>query len=250
MNTTDLNLAKFTKSFEIGSFDTDFNGRAKITSICNYLQEVAGKHVDLIDQGMDDLKTNNLAWVLSRLKLKIYELPLWKNKINIETWSTGRDGLFGNRNFRIFDLNDKIIAEATSSWLIINLLSKRPVRPHQIVAKMPIISNDSVFNQSLKKINTDHIHDKFGDIEIKYSDIDINQHVNNVKYIKWLIDSCPVEIIRTHTIEDLEINFLHESKLGDYLEILRNNAIDSFQFVIKNKETNIENCKAIIKWKK
>ena len=249
MKTLDLNLTKYSTTFQIGSFDTDLNGNAKITSICNYLQEIAGKHVDLINQGIDDLKSNNLAWVLSRLILKIDRLPKWKEEIEIETWSTGTDGLFGNREFRIVDSTGKTLAIAGSSWLVINITNKRPVRPHKIVEKMPINPESPLFDYPLPKITINNDFDTEEEIHVQYSDIDINQHVNNVKFVEWVIDSCPIEFLTQKQIRELEINFMHEAKLNETLSISKSTGNSGkHHFLIRNKESKTENCRAIITW--
>ncbi len=249
METLNEKRIKYKESFRIGSFDTDLNGKVKLTSICNYLQEIAGNHVDLIHQGVDELKAKHMTWVLSRLKIKIYQFPVWKDKIDIETWSIGTDGLFGNREFEISNSKGETIAIASSSWLVINTLNKRPVRPQKIAEKIPFNSTDRLFENNLKKLQIDEDLFPKEDILIHYSDIDINQHVNNVKYIKWIIDSCPLELLTHKEIEQLEINFLHETKLEDELKIFHSNRTDQSEIALKNINTNKEHCRAIINWK-
>ncbi|PKQ62264.1 hypothetical protein BZG02_13180 [Labilibaculum filiforme] len=249
MDTPNIDLRKYRESFRIGSFDTDLNGRAKLTSICNYFQEIAGHHVDIIHQGIDDLMANNMAWILSRLKVQIFETPKCKETIDIETWSIGTEGMFGNREFRIYNHDGKVIGQATSSWLVLNTKTKRLVRPQEIVAKLPINCEDPIFEHTLTKIPATECNNFVEDLHIHYSDLDFYKHVNNVKYIKWAIDSCLSEILAGKTIHDLEINYLHEAKLDQTLEIFSQTNSDNSKITIKTKNTNIENCRALIKWK-
>jgi acyl-ACP thioesterase len=252
MNTLEINQTKFTKTFRIGSFDTDFNGRVKLTSICNYLQEIASMHADALNWGIDKLMQQGLSWVLTRLKIKVLSYPKWTDEISIETWPTGIEGLFGNRDFRILDKEGNAIILASSSWLIINIKNKRPTRPHSIIDGSKYDNSEKVFENSLQKLIS-KVDDKPKlNINVHYSDIDINQHVNNVKYIKWIIDSCPIEKLSSGLIDELEMNFLHEAKYNDQLSIYNscnnNDELES-HFVIRNNKSNVENCKSIIKWK-
>lgn len=249
MENANKNITTYRECFKIGSFDTDLNGKAKLTSICNFLQEIAGNHVDVIHQGIDDLKANNMAWVLARLKVKMIHFPIWKDKIEIETWSIGTDGLFGNREFKIFNSKGKTIAIASSSWLVINTINKRPVRLQKIVEKIPLHICTPLFKNPLGKLQIRNELSPKNDILIHYSDIDINQHVNNVKYIKWIIDSCPLELLENKEIEQLEINFLQETKLEDELKIFQSTTEDLSEVVLKNNNTNREHCRATINWK-
>lgn len=243
-------LSKYSQEFTIGSFDSDWHGNAKLTSICNYLQEIAGNHVDKIGQGMHDLNQNNHAWVLSRIKIKIIRPAKWKETIRIETFPTGIKGLFGTRDFRIFDADDKIIALASSCWLVVDLNSHRPLRPHDIVKNMPLGNYAEVFETELEKLAPlSQGAVLIEEVKIHYSDIDINRHVNNVKYLKWLIDALPLETLTEKPISELEINFLHELKLGEQIKIFQELDGDNhMNCTIKSSTTSKENCRARIKF--
>jgi len=243
---TDLSI--YSQKFAIGSFDSDWHGNAKLTSICNYLQEIAGNHVDQIGQGLEDLNENNHAWVLSRLRIKIIRPAKWKESIRIETFPTGIKGLFGARDFRIFDADNKVIALASSNWLVVDLNSHRPIRPHEVVKNMPLGNYPEVFEKELGKLSPLSQDAEFiEEIKVHYSDIDINRHVNNVKYLKWLIDALPIETLTEKPVSELEINFLHELKLGEQIQIFQElNDKNHMCCKIKSKTTGKENCRARI----
>ncbi|MFA8434591.1 MAG: acyl-[acyl-carrier-protein] thioesterase [Marinifilaceae bacterium] len=245
------NLAQnyFEEEFRIGSFEIDLHGNAKLSALCNFLQEIAGNHASSMESGMQNLFDQNLAWVLSRLQLKIYNSPRWNDKIRIRTWPVGIEGVFAIRDFQIFNTDNAIIAEASSAWLVINLLNRRPVRPHSIVEKMNYQGNHRIFSESIKKIPPVNVLDPVDQLTVRFSDLDLNQHVNNVKYIKWLADSCPPEVLMHQRISEVEINFLHESKLGEELAIFRHAlSTSSFHCCVKNNDKKTDNCRAIIKW--
>ena len=243
---TDLSI--YSQEFTIGSFDSDWHGNAKLTRICNYLQEIAGNHVDQIGQGLEDLNENNHAWVLSRLRIKIIRPAKWKESIRIETFPTGIKGLFGARDFRIFDADNKVIALASSNWLVVDLNSHRPIRPHEVVKNMPLGNYPEVFEKELDKLAPLSQDAEFiEEIKVHYSDIDINRHVNNVKYLKWLIDALPIETLTEKPVSELEINFLHELKLGEQIQIFQElNDENHMSCKIKSKTTGKENCRARI----
>lgn len=238
----------YSQEFTISAFDSDWHGNAKLTSICNYLQEMAATHVDKIGQGLQDLNKQNHAWVLSRLKIKIIRPAKWKETIRIETFPTGLKGIFGARDFRIFDTNNQIIALASSYWLMVDLNSHRPLRPHEVVKEMPIGNYAEVFDTDLEKLPSLTQEASFiEEIKIHYSDIDINRHVNNVKYLKWLIDALPIVSLTKKLISSIEINFLHELKLDENIQIFQELDDDNnMNCKIKSISTGKENCRARI----
>ena len=46
---------------------------------------------------------------------------------------------------------------------------------------------------------------------VRYSDLDINQHVNNVKFVEWIVESLPPGTLKALVASELEINFLAEA---------------------------------------
>lgn len=249
MEKTIATLPHFEKEFHISSFDTDIHGRAKITTLCNFLQEIANNHVNSLQCGIDHLASNNLAWVLSRLSIKVDRLPHWKENIRIQTWPVGIEGPFALRDFRILDKKNQIISKATSAWLVVKISNRRPQNPMPIVKKMMLKPDRSIVGEKPKKIPQLNTPAKIEKYRVHFSDLDINQHVNNVKYIKWLVDCCPQDVQINSSIKELEINFLHEAKLGDHLEIFREtDGKDLFFVSVRDVDTNIENCRGKIVW--
>ena len=85
------------------------------------------------------------------------------------------------------------------------------------------------------------------EIKVHYRDIDINRHVNNVKYLKWLIDAFPSETLTEKPISELEINFLHELKLNEQIQIFQELDDDNHMSCkITSETTGKENCRARI----
>lgn len=243
-------LSKYSQEFTIGAFDSNWHGNAKLTSISNYLQEVSANHIDEIGQGLSDLSQNNYAWVLSRMRIKIIRPAKWKETIRIETFPTGIKGLYGARDFRIFDANDQVIALASSYWLVVDLETHRPLRPYAVVNSMPIGNYPAVFEDELGKLAPLTNEAKLiEEIKIHYSDIDINRHVNNVKYFKWLIDAFPQETLTEQSISEIEINFIHELKLGESIQIFQELDVDkNMNCMIKSSTTGKESCRARIRF--
>jgi len=243
---TDLSI--YSQKFTIGSFDSDWHGNARLTSICNYLQEISANHLDQIGQGVEDLSQSNYIWVLSRLKIKIIRTAKWKETIRIETFPTGIKGVFGARDFRISDSKNNIIAIASSRWLIVDLISHRPLRPQEIMKNMPIGRYSEVFESELDKLAPlSEEAALIEEIKIRNSDIDINRHVNNVKYMRWLIDTFPMETLTKKPISELEINFLHEIKFGEKVQIYQElNDDNHMSCKIMSTTTGKENCRAKI----
>lgn len=207
--------------FHISAHDTDMKNKCKLTNICNYIQETAIRHV--LVYGMDPYEWMNkgLAWVLSRMKIEMYSYPGWLETIKIRTWSRGTKGLFVYRDYELLNQDDTIIGRASSAWLIIDINKRRPLRPDPILTttNYEFLKNQKSICDELIPLRNEEGEELVFSLPIRYSDVDMNHHVNNVKYARWQLDAAPNNRISTEEVKEFEINFNHETMLGDDVSI-------------------------------
>jgi acyl-ACP thioesterase len=123
----------------------------------------------------------------------------------------------------MLDKDENALCKATTAWLFLDAKSLRP-------KIMPQLFPDVIFLE--EKSAVDDLPEKFKDIpqtelvyskELKYSDIDLNKHTNNAKYVELLLDCYKNEFHNSHQMKSLTISFLSETKFGDTIELLRSN---------------------------
>ncbi len=238
-------------NYYIHSFDVDFSSKVSLCTVCNLFQESAWRHATEHKLGYHDLIKTGKAWVLSSLKINIKELPVWKDNISIYTWARTTDKLFAYRDFEIYrEGADKPLVKATSSWLIIDIESKRPQRMQQFAGLMPLLKNKNALNQTLDKIPpVEEVQDSYHKIPA-YSDLDVNHHVNNVKYVEWILDMFSLDYQNNHKIRDFEINYRNEVGYNEAvkLEGQRNNIPESFLVQGIHNSSEKYAFRALIKW--
>ncbi|MEO7978226.1 MAG: acyl-[acyl-carrier-protein] thioesterase, partial [Flavobacterium sp.] len=80
------------------------------------------------------------------------------------------------------------------------------------------------------------------------SDLDIVNHVNNVKYLEWSIDHVDPKRILNQEIESFEMNFMKELSLGDSVIIHESETETDTTFSITKED---KSCFALqLNWKK
>ena len=202
---------KYQERFKIRASEVDFQQKATLPAICDLLQEVAGNHAQKLNFDITDLQEEKLTWVLHRLFIKIERYPDWRETITIETWPSSGDGLRAYRDFLIKDTEDKIIGRCLSYWLMMNIESRRPTRIPKEILEMAPINIDHVL--TVNKANFAEIQNPDNKIsyEVRKTDLDLNQHVNNVRYVEWALSCLPEK----SNIRELDIQFLAESVAGD-----------------------------------
>lgn len=244
--------AIYEEIYKVHTYDVDLNDNLKISSIFKYMQDIAASHALELNTSYYDLVDKDLMWVISRAKLEILKYPTFGDKLKIRTWVKGIDKAFVLRDFIIYDINDNVVAKATTCWLLITISSKRPQRPKIVMDKMPIVSDEYALFNIPSKILESSTADLVYNYLISYSNIDINQHVNNTNYIDILLNSFEEEMFSKHTIVTFQINFLSECTYGNSLSISKGKYIDkpnSFYLEAYNENKKNKVVQAIIDWK-
>jgi acyl-ACP thioesterase len=205
---------QYSKDFEVMSFQVDPRGKLRWASLGDLLQEVAWKHADSRDFGQA-LFDKGLVWVLSRFHIEVQQMPTWGDRIKVETAGRGVSKLFALREFSVSDEAGNQLAWAMSAWLLLDINTKRPQRPSAV---LPSELFDPVADEDLvpAKVEIPLSMEFHGRINVLPSDLDMNNHVNNVSYIRWIED---VALTRGYPLSSLKINYLSEALCGQNIDI-------------------------------
>ena len=207
-----------TYRFVAEPFHVDFNGRLTMGVLGNHLLNCAGFHASDRGFGIATLNEDNYTWVLSRLAIELDEMPYQYEECSVQTWVENVYRLFTDRNFAVINKDGKKIGYARSVWAMINLNTRKP-------ADLLTLHGGSIVDYvcdepcpiekpSRIKVTT---KEPVATITAKYSDIDINGHVNSIRYIEHILDLFPIELYKTKHIRRFEMAYVAESYYGDQL---------------------------------
>ena len=150
--------------------------------------------------------------------VEVERYPVLGESVFVETWPKGFDRLFASRDFFIRDKEGKIIARASTYWLIVDMETKRPKALKEIPPQL-LNPDQFAIHRKLEKLPEpeDIIYQK--QKTVVYSDIDLNKHVTSVRYSEWITDTIPGEIMESGIISSYEINHLSELFRGDEVSV-------------------------------
>ncbi len=210
----------FEKEFTVTSYELNPRGEARLTTMANYFQEIAYHHANELGFGYEDMKDRRTMWLLSRMKIRMEKYPVWDEGIKIETWPSGVDKLFAVRDFRVTDGSGETMGVASSYWLIVDLETHRPIRPKAELERYArIIYGEPVFDTRLDKIALPGQPLVLDQLRVRFSDLDIVGHVNNVKYMEWSINVAMRGNQTDREIREFEINFMQEAHFDEEITI-------------------------------
>ncbi|PKU72317.1 palmitoyl-acyl carrier protein thioesterase, chloroplastic [Dendrobium catenatum] len=223
----------FRQNFSIRSYEIGADRTASIETLMNHLQETALNHVKiagLMDDGFGatpEMSKRNLIWVVAKMHVFVDKYPSWADVVQVDTWvgSSGKNGM--RRDWHVIDCQTgETIVRATSVWVMMNKqtrkLSKMPdevraeIGPY-FIERTAIIDEDS---RKLPKLHDDTAQYVREGLTPRWADLDVNQHVNNVKYIGWILESAPTTIMESHELAGMTLEYRRECGRDNVLKSL------------------------------
>jgi acyl-ACP thioesterase len=204
----------FRKEFSIHSYELDFEGLARPVSLLNFLQDAAGDHASLLGWSVLDLMKRNMTWVLSRTHVRVERYPAWGERISVLTWPSGRRGLFATRDFEASDGDGRPVLTATTSWMILDLTRKQPLKVDDILPDNFLVDRRSLPDAFAALPALDR-PDGERTFRVDAGHLDLNKHVNNAVYVGWALEAVPWETIRRRRPFDLEVAYRAEAFYDD-----------------------------------
>lgn len=210
----------YKKNYHIDLRDVDFTKKLKLSTLFGYFQDSASLAAENLGAGIEILENKfGVAWVLTRIRVDIMRNPEWDEEIIIETWPLEPSKVEFDRDFLVKDQYGNTIIKAVSKWVIMDMIERKLRRSELIGLQFPEAHRERALNCKLEKLKD------FGRLEtayhkvIRYSDIDFNGHLNNSKYVDYIMDCFPVEDYRSYAIQTIDLHFNHEAMPGDTLTL-------------------------------
>ena len=240
-------ISVWKEDFKITSYQVDFKEEIKPTNLMQLFQEAAGNHAQHLGAGYTALVEEKLFWALSRIRVEIQQLPKWGDEIHIETWPCSLVGPFFRRDFIIYNTNNEALCKGVSGWLLLNSETLRPQRADRLTIELP-------FNEG--KIALETFPDRLNGLaetpvfskKILYNEIDVNNHVNNTRYLDWVMDCFDSEFYRTHQLKNFTLEFLGEMHWGDEVELLSGEDGSAYHIQAVNLKTGKIAFRADVDW--
>ena len=232
-----------TYSFVAEPFHVDFSGHLFMGVLGNHLLNCAGFHATERGFGMAELNESNYTWVLSRLAIELEEMPAQYEEFSVDTWVENVYRLFTDRNFAIYGKDGRVYGYARSVWAMINMDTRKPadllsLHGGRIVDYIETEKPCPIEKPGRIKVNNCM---PVRSVEMYYNDIDINGHVNSIKYIEHVLDLFLKDWYAAHTIRRFEMAYVAESYFGDVLSFFREENEDGTYDVEVRKNVGGEN---------
>ena len=239
-------LNEYKCKFKVTTFDIDFLRKITPKAILSYMEQTATEHANTLGFNYEESLNEGFYWVLRSTKYIFKKTPMINDELEIKTAIVGFSGLKTLRRFE-FMINQEVIGYGYNYWLMVGINNKKPfINKKFLNIATSIISKD----EQLFKLNRLRFNEKMTlayKKRVMNNDIDMNYHVNNVKYAEIIFNALPINILQENTISSMHIDYLRECKLDDIIKIYYK--IDHEKVLVEGKLDEIEMFKSIIELK-
>lgn len=200
-------LKIYRESSKIRSYDCDLMNTWRPSAILVAMQEAAGNHSQALGCGRDALLKEGIVWILTRSEVHMARYPHMLDTVTVETFPKANRRWFFPRYYVFRDEKGDVLGCASTLWALLDVNSRRMLPPGSVAACIP---DNSDLTAPMGLPGT--VEDVAGEEATlprvpMYSDLDMNQHVNNTRYADWACDALGVDVMRAYELASFRVNY-------------------------------------------
>ena len=203
--------------FKVRTHESDFRGQATLPALLDYMQEAAWLNAESLGASVYKLMEEGMTWVMNRMRLEIQSFPSHLEEIKVETWPSGMDKIFAYRDYQIIGQDKTLLAKATSTWLALDTATRKLVRMPEWVAQIGAEVKNSHLGRATGKLKVPDVCKYVKSIKTRWHDLDVNRHVNSVRYFQWVVETLPPSFLESHSVREIDIILKAESGADEEL---------------------------------
>lgn len=243
----------YSRDYFIHYYQIDLNLNLSIVALLRVLEDMAILHSDERGLGLKYYTKHKVGWMLTRWHIKINRMPKFKETVHVVTEPKAFRKFYANRFYTVTDQSGNFLVDAKTLWAFVSTETRKLVPVNEDMYKGFHVGEEADKNfTKLEAVPAIKNVDHSKSFNVRISDIDINQHVNNTQYVAWAIEAVPLEIQRELVLSELRVNYLKETgldtKIISEVEINKSEAFTECIHSIKAGDKEV--CRAKSVWKK
>jgi len=202
---------KFDITFPVRYQDTDQRLLATPTALIGIMQEAAILHSEAVGRGIDYLSSRHLSWMIVQTRAQIKGPPVWRTRVRVSTWPSEMGRLLSRREFILSDDEGRPFLTATTLWAFMNTQKRKVTRvPAEVGNAYSVFGERALEGPFRRPARCDNprLEKSFF---IRRWEIDFNGHVNNLRYLDWMLETLPDDIWESYCICGLNIRYQKEA---------------------------------------
>ncbi|MCI4667289.1 MAG: thioesterase [Bacteroidia bacterium] len=192
------------------------NRKITVPSLIDMMHIVAWDNAELLGASVYDLHNEGITWAMIKYRLEVHQYPDHNEDLTIESYPSGNDRTFVYRDYRAFNQKNELVAEAASTWLVMDLTSRKmtTLRDYMepLVQVPPGREPLPRANQRLRPLKEIGASAEF---PVSWHELDPNHHVSNTHYFRWALEAFGEKWLDSRQLQSIEVHFKAETHAGD-----------------------------------
>lgn len=235
----------FERFYSLKYYDFDKHYRLKPTTLMNFLQDISTLHFEDKTAGLSAEELPGL-WVIVEWNVKIHRMPKGLMDLLVRTEPTYFRKFIAYRKYEVLGDDGALIASGISKWAYIDPMLRRQVSIPKVLNEVFGVPLNAPKPDKLEFIDMTDIDAQISKRTSVFSDIDVNDHVNNVTYIKWAVDTLSGAFMKRHVLEGIKVAFKKEVLenemvcIGTKIKETATNAVSSHIIKSESGDVHVE----------
>ena len=230
-------------------FDMDTRGRLSAKALFNFMQGTADRHSRSLGTSLDDFMDKGYTWVYARYFVRFLRDSVPYKPVTVETWRSRASGIMALREFRIMDDAGEM-ALATSSLALIDRKTRKPVPIPDVIQKQFAGHLGRAVDVEPAKLSWQDPADESVACFVRYSDLDVNGHVNNAAYLDFILENIPDKVREKEQLAEIQIDYRAEAGLRDKLITRIRQTDDGYLHRLEREADGKTLAMALTRWRK
>ncbi len=203
--------------------EVDNNYFLRLDHIFTHFQDITGDHSTEMEIDSDTMRRlSNAFWVISRMKIKIHDIPKFEQAVTVETWPTYAKGVRFGRDYTIA-CNEQVLVSCSSEWCTLDCETNRPRKvetvhyPFDMPHRQDRCDAGEFLTIKETIVPTDYHHTH----KVVLTDIDTNKHANNISYLRMTLDCFAIDELNEQNIDQVQINYAMQTYYCDEIALYK-----------------------------
>ena len=230
----------YTETMTVMNADADFRSLLKPSALLRYVEQVSADHARTFGMTDQFFKDHGVAFLVGKQALKFDRVPQRAEKLTLLTRAEASRRGSVKRITTVTDAEGKQVAMVDCRWIVVSLAENRILRE-------PGWTVDGFWNETVEGELPLQLHKcreglaSAGEWTVRYSQCDLNDHLNNAFYLDLVCDALPLDVVRKGPVTFASINYHREVPMGETVEVFYAPSAEGWYIIGKhNGQTSFE----------
>ena len=208
--------AKYTKETSIQLSQIDPLGRLSVPETFDLFMNTAAEAAEALGIGIGMLRTRGLFWLTVKTRVEFIRRPMIGERVTVSTWPDAPGDTRCERHYAITGGGETLVKGKTE-WAIADMRTGRPQNLAGIMPEGLAYDIAPACPEPFPMIDDAFPEPPFAEHRVQTLDIDMARHMNNVAYVRAIVNAFSVKAWLGMDVRRMDIIFRASAREGDVL---------------------------------